>query len=393
MKNSLLLALLVPAVVLADVWRPGHFEIDGWRKSVPADDAKSNVFSPIGLAVSLAMLGEGTGGEHRVNISEALGLLSDFGSAFSYVFQSYAQLSASNTVSITFAPSIWARKLKKFDIDYRRSLQRNFEAETGLLTSSLAINAWTEAKTDGRIAQLVEKVDPRTEVLLANAVAFEGAWAKGFDRNRTADRPFRCDDGRLVQVPTMHGECNVAVISNEHAYVARVPFAAPGVSMLYLLPPAGQKLASFRDEVFAKFSIDEMKTIFRTESGAELKHGMARLALPRMEIASHWNLLKTLAAFKVPQSGYARIGPDFKINEVVQVDYIKIVETGYSLTPGVLPPSDKKAKRHVWQDEEEDEPQALPKIDVKLDRPFLFFVWDENSDTLILSGQFTGRDA
>ena len=386
--------MLAPVLLLADAWRPSAFEIRGWNHAVPLTEPSDNLFSPIGFAISVAMLGEGTGGNHRANIAEALGLMSDFGNAFSYVFRSYAEASASNAVSITFAPSLWTRQRKKLDLDYRHSLQRNFEAETGSLINAEPINAWTEAKTDGRIAAIIDKVNPRTDVLLLNAIAFEGAWAKGFDPGRSVSEMFTREDGSTTKLTMMHGELQEVVrVKNDHVTAIRVPFAAAGMSMLYLLPPAGTPIRDLRANLTRKIPIDELKSLFRAKSGAEVDVLPLKVALPRMENLSRWELLSSLAVFKVPVSGYQRIGEDFKINEVVQAAYIKIVETGYSLTPGVTPPPPpKKEKRLSWREREEDEARrAMPRESFILNRPFLYFVWDERSDTLLLAGQFMGR--
>lgn len=391
MRKSLTLLLMTPLLAVADVWRPSSFEIKGWNSVVPAAESHDNVFSPIGLAISVAMLGEGTGGGHRANISDALGLLSDFGNAFSYVFKSYAAASASNLVSITIAPSIWSRRHKMLDIEYRHSLQRNFEAETGDLVNALPINAWTEAKTDGRITEIVEKINPRTEILLLNAIAFEGAWKTGFDEADTVPSDFIREDGKCVKLPMMHGEADVIRVATDDYTALRLPFSAPGLSMIYLLPKKGKTVAAFRGDIGDKISIDELKTLFRSASGVGVESSKVKLAIPRMEISSRWNAMPALSTFKVPVEGYPRIGPDFKINEVRQATYIKIVETGYSLTPGATPPPPPKKRRGRNYDEDEDDrPKSAPRESFVLDRPFIYFVWDENSDTLLIAGQFMG---
>ena len=394
MKKFLLLSLMLPIMGMADVWRPSSFEIKGWNSVVPASDPHNTVFSPIGFAISVAMLGEGTGGTHRANISEALGLLSDFGTAFSYVFKSYANATASNQVSITLAPSIWSRKHRTLDIDYRHSLQRNFEAETGELVNALPINAWTEAKTDGRIVEMVNEISPRTEVMLLNAIAFEGAWKTGFDESRTAEEDFTCANGEKVKLAMMHGEASVIRVVDGGYTALRLPFSAPGVSMIYLLPAKDTSIAEFRNRLQNKISLDEIKTHFRNGSGVIVESGMVKLSIPRMQVSSRWDVLPALAKFNVPMSGYPRIGANFKINDVRQAAYIKINETGYSLTPGATPPPEppenRRKRASKFNDDENMAPSA-PKASFTLDRPFLYFVWDENSDTLLMAGQFMGR--
>ena len=390
---AVLPVLLVPALLRAEAWRPSDFEIRGWNAVMSETNVANSVFSPIGLAISVAMLGEGTGGTHRANIAESFGLLSDFGNAFSYVFKSYAAASASNAVSITVAPSLWSRQPNKLDLDYRHSLLRNFEAETGNLQHLLSINAWTEAKTDGRIPEIVSEIPPHTDILLLNAIAFEGAWEKGFDPAQTTQDDFRCEDGTARKVPMMHGERLVTRVQTADYAAIRLPFAASGVSMLYLLPAEKAKIAAFRSRWGKDLSIDELKSLFRVGTGAEVSTLSLKLAVPRMEIDSRWSLRPIISAFKVPVSGYARIGADFKIDAILQAAYVKVSETGYSLTPGVVPPPKQEAPmRPGWRGRREREEAPPPATEsFLLNRPFMFLVWDESTDTIILAGQFNGR--
>ena len=391
---AVLPALLAPALLHAEAWRPSDFEIRGWNAVMSETNVANSVFSPIGLAISVAMLGEGTGGTHRANIAESFGLLSDFGNAFSYVFKSYAAASASNAVSITVAPSLWSRQPNKLDLDYRHSLLRNFEAETGNLANTLPINAWTEAKTDGRIPEIVSAIPPHTDILLLNAIAFEGAWEKGFDPAQTAQDDFRREDGTVRKVPMMHGERVVVRVQNADYTAIRLPFAAPGISMLYLLPPEKTEIAAFRSRWGKDLSIDELKSLFRVGAGADVSTLPLKLAVPRMEIGSRWNLLPVISTFKVPVSGYARIGADFKIDNILQAAYVKVSETGYSLTPGVRPPEPKeeggRAGLRNRRIREDDTPPPATESFL-LNRPFVFLVWDESTDTIILAGQFNGE--
>ena len=400
MKKYTLLAALCPCVLLAEAWRPSEFEIKGWLQTVPATNVSDSVFSPIGLAISMAMLGEGTGGEHRADIAEALGLLGDFGSTFSYLFASYAESSASNTVSVAIAPSLWSRNIRKMDIAYRQSLMCNFGAGTGSLASTLPINAWTEAKTEGRIPEIVTEIPPRTDLMLLNAVAFEGAWQTGFNPSRTTSAEFRPDGAAAVKVPMMHGEAIATRLVTDTFTAIRIPFAVKGFHMVYMLPPAGVGLAKLRAQFGENLSIDEVKSRLRAGMGEGLTRLQLKLEIPKMEIRSSWNLVPMMAMCKVPVSGYSRIGEDFRVDQIIQAAYVKVSETGYSLTPGVRPEEKKKkeARRSIWRraDEENDgsgEPERLSPAteSFTLNRPFIFFVWDENTDTILLVGQFTGR--
>src|SRR5262249_29985341 len=68
------------------------------------------------------------------------------------------------------------------------------------------INDWVTRETEDRIQELIppKGVDRDTRLVLANAIAFLGAWADPFDAGSTASAYFFPLDGTAKQVPTMH---------------------------------------------------------------------------------------------------------------------------------------------------------------------------------------------
>lgn len=70
-----------------------------------------------------------------------------------------------------------------------------------------AINDWIAANTDDQFRSLLGEgsVLPTTSMVLANAVAFTGAWQTPFDVERTKDADFTRADGTVARAPTMRG--------------------------------------------------------------------------------------------------------------------------------------------------------------------------------------------
>ena len=395
MRKFALLILAFPSVVLAEAWRPSDFEISSWNMAASATDTCNSAFSPIGLAISMAMLGEATTGEHRAQIAQSMGIMSDFASTFAFILESYANTSASNAVSISFAPSIWSRKIKAMDIEYRQAMSRIFGAVSDRISTPLPVNAWTEAATYGKIAEIVTESDMDADLLLLNAIGFEGAWKKEFDRSRTCDTNFRTDDGKTRKIACMHGESTVTRIRSPEFTAIRLPFAADGMNMIYMLPPAGMDIGKFRAQIGNGISIDEIKSRFRAGIGIDVETLPLKLSVPRMELRSRWDLNNFISHFNIPTNGYSRLGETLKLDRVIQSAYIKVDERGYSLTPGQKPPPKPKKAERGWRhdDFEEEESAATPKAAKEsflLNRPFVYMVWDANTDTIILAGQFTG---
>ena len=397
MRKYVLLFLALPSILMAEAWRPSDFEIRGWNYAVSSNCCTS-VFSPIGLAISVAMLGEATGDEYRAHIAEAMGLMGDFANTFASLLGSYAESSSSNAVSISMAPSIWSRQIKAMNIGYRHSLLHTFGAVSGRLSTPLPINAWTEAATDGRLPQIVSKIDKSTDMMLLNAIAFEGAWKESFDKAKTKNEDFHTDNDKTVSMPFMHGMATVTRIQDEKFTAIRLPFAAAGFNMIYILPPKGTDIGKFRADIGSKISVDELKSRFRVGTGTGVDVTSVNLALPCMEIRSSWNLMPLMAHLNVPMTGYPKFGERLQVGEMTQAAYIKVTETGYSLMPGAKPPAqqteEKKDSRDWQQKTRMDYGVTSSRFTTEsfnLDRPFVFMVWDVNTDTIILAGQFTGE--
>ena len=105
-----------------------------------------------------------------------------------------------------------------------------------------------------------------------------------------------------------------------------------------------------------------------------------------------------MAHLNVPMTGYPKFGERLQLGEMTQAAYIKITETGYSLMPGAKPPArqtEEKKDSRDWQQKTRMDYGAtssrFTSESFNLDRPFVFMVWDVNTDTIILAGQFTGE--
>ncbi len=400
MKRTVLVLLLACAsfaAVAAEEMRPSAFEMSAWKVTMPPNTHSNAVFSPVGFGMTVAMLGEGIGGSGRAEMADTLGLISDFSVAFSDVIRSYADANISNRVAISIASSLWTTKRRSLSVDYVHTLHRGFDAEAGLLSSILPVNAWTEAKTDGRISNILPELPRKVETIVVNAVAFEGAWKKPFNNERGRRTEFTREDGSKAEVKMLRTTCPLLCVKRPRYVAAKAEFAARGVSFVVVLPASDVTLKDLREKDLSGDGIEELKNLFRLRSGDGVSYARSRFWLPAFTIRSDWDLNPALRAAKVPQSGFDRMGEDtFTIDHVNQSAYIKITGRGFSLTPGMEPePQDARGGRGRGElasavAEDEGEVAVGEGAPFVCDRPFLFFVWDVSTDTFVLAGQYTG---
>ena len=402
MKRSHIVAAALGAALAAGAaveWRPSALEIVAWNVTAPPAARGDSVFSPVGFGVTVAMLGEGIGGAARADMAESLGLISDFSVAFANVLKSYEEANVSNRVAISLASSLWTTRKRALGSEYVSALQRNFGAEAGYMGAVLPVNAWTEAKTEGRIDNVLPEMPHKVDTLVVSAVAFEGAWKMPFERSKGRPTDFTLLDGRKVKVPIMRTTCPLVRVDRERYVAAMADFAAKGMEFIVILPAEGVSFAELRESDFADGGIDELKALLRERMGDGVVYARTEFALPRFTIRSDWRMDAALRKAKVPQMGFDRMGEgEFIVNDVRQSAYISISGMGYSLTPGMEPEAPETSRRRGRGDlakaaDREDDAalDGKPGVPFVCDRPFLFFVWDMTTDTLILAGQFTGE--
>jgi len=172
------------------------------------------------------------------------------------------------------------------------------------------------------------------------------------------------------------------------------------MSFVVVLPSEGVSLAELREKDLTSDGVDELKALFRARSGDGVTYSRSQFALPAFTIRSDWRLDSALRATKVPRTGFDRMGEGvFTVDDVRQAAYISISGKGYSLTPGMEPeppaPSARKGRGELAKAEGDDDESAndtsagAPFV---CNRPFVFFVWDGLTDTLVLAGQYTGSE-
>ena len=100
------------------------------------------------------------------------------------------------------------------------------------------VNNWVKDKTAGKIPTILERLNPNDSHVLLNAVYFKAPWAQAFAKNATRDREFHLTATDKVEVPTMTLSGPFATGKGDGYTAIRLPYAAPGLSMIVLRPDA-----------------------------------------------------------------------------------------------------------------------------------------------------------
>ena len=175
------------------------FGLDVFSRLYALRGGKDVAFSPLSLSLALAMAAEGAEGDTWKQFSQVLGwnaATKDELGAF-YAKMTEGLVKADPEVSFSSNNSFWAAKDLELNTDYQALLKRWFVAESYTVDFSepatlTQINRWCSEKTDGKIPQMLDQLDPLNRLMLINALLFKAPW-----QNKWATAPLCPSFGKI----------------------------------------------------------------------------------------------------------------------------------------------------------------------------------------------------
>jgi serpin B len=235
------------------------------------------------------------------------------------------------------------------------------------------INRWVEEQTEDRIKDLIPPgvLDALTRLVLTNAIYFKAAWATPFDENMTADGAFTRLDGSQVTVPMMRDTTSLGYAEGKGYQAVELPYDRYEMSMIILLPAAGQFEGWER-------SLDEggVEAIL-----SRLGSRQVALSMPKFRVDSTFSLKDTLSAMGMalpfePDADFSGMtgNKDLHISAVMHQAFVAVDEKG---TEAAAATAVAMALTSM--------PTAP--VEVKVDRPCVFFIRDIRTGTILFIGR------
>lgn len=242
------------------------------------------------------------------------------------------------------------------------------------------INAWVAEKTKDKITDLLPQgsVDPRTRVVVTNAIWFKGAWQLQFPKGATKDDAFRLETKKTVTVPMMHLTDSFRIAQLPGLKVLELHYQDSALAMLVALPddPAGL------GKIESGLSTD---TLEGWESG--LANARVNVTFPKFSFRSGGSMNAPLTELGMKQAftekadfgGIAEphAGERLYISQVFHQTWIAVDELG----------TEAAAATGVTM--RVTSVETGPIVDFKADHPFLFFLRDTKSGRLLFAGRVT----
>ncbi|MBE9136751.1 serpin family protein [Nodosilinea sp. LEGE 07088] len=346
-----------------------------------ASPEQNVLVSPTSVALALALVYNGAGGETQAAIADALQIrgldLDQINQGNQAITQHLAQLDSE--VALEIANSLWINEQLPVRDDYIERMQVAYAAEVaaldfGLPAASDRINAWVKEHTRDRIPTIVEQLPADQLLVLANAVYFKGAWSEAFDPDRTRDRPFTLANGDTIEHPLMAQDDDYLYVETDQFQAVSLPYGNESLSFEVILPAPDTDLATVATQLDAETWQGWMN---------QMRSRPGEVQLPKFQFEYEANLIPTLdamgmgIAFEAGQADFSGLTPlDAFINQVRHKTFIEVNETGTeaaaSTAIGIMPTSIQMPPE--------------PPFQMVVDRPFLAAIRDRQTGTLLFVG-------
>jgi serpin B len=351
------------------------------------------VYSPASIRLALAMTYAGAKGETAEEMAAVLRFDLE-GEALHAAFNALDQeLAARNRVEptledgverkvqLSIANALWGQEGFTFRPEFLDMLAANYGAGMRIVdyveateAARRAINDWVAEETNDRITDLIPEgvLSEMTRLVLTNAVYLDATWSSIFAKDATFDAPFFLADGSEVTVPTMHQESFFPYAAGDGWQAVELPYVGEELAMVFLVPDSG-RFAEVEGLVGAGLC---------DEAVAALENANVRLALPKFEFrfkSSVADLLKAMGmptAFDPDAADFSGMSAEDRlfISDVIHEAFIKVDEEGTEAAAATAVIMDLTSA-----------PSEV--IDLAIDRPFLFSLYDRETGEILFLGR------
>ncbi|XP_005149712.1 alpha-1-antitrypsin-like [Melopsittacus undulatus] len=306
-------------------------------KEISSQQNSGNVFfSPLSISTAFAML---TLGARSDTLSQILRVLSFNPREISEneIHEGYRQLMnmvnrKNEGLQLNMGNVLFVLDRLKPQDKFLGNLRNFYEGEAYPMNfkradqAQVKINEYVAARTNGKIKDLINNLDPLTEILLISYIYFNAQWEKPFDTKYTKKNKFYVDGNKAVEVPMMFGMGQF-----KHGYdeqlsstVVQMDYKG-GASAFFVLPDQGKM-----KKLEKRLSCERMSR-WRTL----VSKSSANVYLPKFTLYGTYNLKDILYKMgimdvftdKADLSGITG-QPQHRISQAIHKAVVKVDETG-----------------------------------------------------------------
>lgn len=224
--------------------RVQDISMDLFRASIT--EGENGMISPVSILMAMAMVENGASGESLSQMEEAFGCSVEELSAWLGIWRDALQTSEDTNMNV--ANSFWFRDSEALNVkeDYLRTISGLLDAQAYKSEFNQGtvddMNRWCDENTYGMIKEVINSLTPQDMAVILNATAFEGAWDETYEEYQIReDEVFTMEDGTEEKAVMMYSREGL-YMENEQMTGFRKSYK-DGYSFVALLPREGVSVA------------------------------------------------------------------------------------------------------------------------------------------------------
>ncbi|XP_053102012.1 serpin B10-like isoform X3 [Hemicordylus capensis] len=295
-----------------------------------------------------------------------------------------------STYLLKTANRLYGEQTFQFFSEYLQLAKKYYHAEPQMVDFLTAaeqvrnqINSWVESETGNKIKDLLPKdaVDDKTALVLVNAIYFKGKWETKFERENTAEKPFRMSKtiSKPVQMMFLKSKCPAFYIDTLRVTILELPYVNKELSMFILLPD------DITDDSTGLELLEKELTYERLSiwTSPEMMENMeVEVHLPKMKLEESYDLGSTLSsmgmmdAFSESRANFTGMSKknNLFLSKVFHKSFVEVNEEGTEAAA---------ATATVVVVRSSQKPLTF-----EVDHPFLFFIRYNKTKSILFFGRF-----
>jgi len=333
---------------------------------------KNYMVSPFSLKMALMMATNGAKGETQKEMLESFGI-EDIAAYNQKAEELITKYNSSEEVNLNVANSIWLNKDIALDTvfneEFKTLIAQYYKGEASEVTSEDAvtrINTWVEEKTNGKIKDLIS--DPMFISALVNTIYFKGSWANQFDSVLTEKEMFTDINGTEVEKEFMNKTNRYSYFEDDTMQMIKMPYKDFKTAMYIAIPKVDTEL-DFNNAINNMTSKKINVTIpkFKVEYSLTLNDILKQMGIKKA-FGGQAEFDKMFTTNSVDS---------FYISQVLQKTFIEVDENGTEAAAATAVIMMNTAMR----------PQPEEIIDFVANKPFTYFIRDDESGEVLFLGE------
>ncbi len=351
------------------------------------NDSSNFFVSPISISSALAMTYEGAEGKTKEQMMKVLLFNNDKDKLRTDISTILNQAKATRNTSyynLKIYNTIWAQENYKFLYTFIDNLKNSYKAPVNFVdfTSEKSrksiiakLNKKVSKQTENKIIDLLtdDDIDEETKMILVNAIYFSAKWGTAFDKKKSTEKNF-IGYNHKQKTMFMNRTMQAKYFENDKYKYLEIQYKDNKAKICIILPNDNKGLA-------------DIKSTFNYASLVELeKNAVVRsvkISLPKFTIENKIEMSKILydAGMRLPFTDKADFTAmtckkELKIDKIIHQAFINIDEAGTEAAAATAVVMTRITS-------------AAPskKVEFNANHPFLFFIKENKTKSILFLGQ------